>query len=249
MNSTPFDLYTLVVLLVLAVILPLIGIRDFHSLKDSVTAGQENARTKAYRWTLVLQWGLVLGLGGWWIQAGGGLAPLGLLPVASGWQWLAIGLGMMAVFLQIWQMISTIGDSEKLEKARNEIGELSDLGPQTADEFRLFSALSITAGVCEEILYRGLLIATLVPLTGTWQAVVLSSVIFGLGHAYQGMAGIGKTALVGLVMALLTVFSGSLFVAMLLHMVIDFTVGRIMFATRENELSGLPPLSTTCEPN
>ena len=45
---------------------------------------------------------------------------------------------------------------------------------------------------------------------GTWPAVALSSLIFGLGHAYQGPAGMGKTGLVGLVMALLTVASGSL---------------------------------------
>ncbi|MCP4292438.1 MAG: CPBP family intramembrane metalloprotease [bacterium] len=247
MNSTPFDLYSLVVLLVLAVILPLIGIWDFQRLKASVAAGKANARTKAYKWTLVWQWGLMLGLGGWWIQAGRGLAPLGLLPVASGWQWLAICLGMVAVILQIWQMVSTVGDSEKLEKARSEIGELRDLGPQTENEFRLFSALSITAGVCEEILYRGLLMATIAPLTGTWMAVVLTSIIFGLGHAYQGMAGIGKTALVGLIMALLTVFSGSIFVAILLHVVVDFTVGRIMFAAREDELSGRLPHSSNCE--
>jgi membrane protease YdiL (CAAX protease family) len=42
------------------------------------------------------------------------------------------------------------------------------------------------------------------------------------------MAGIGKTALVGLVMALLTVFSGSLFIAILLHAIIDLTSGRMM---------------------
>ena len=64
----------------------------------------------------------------------------------------------------------------------------------------------------------------------TSPAVVLSSIVFGLGHAYQGPVGMGKTALVGLVLALLTVFSGSLFVPMLLHTVIDLTSGRMMGA-------------------
>jgi len=70
----------------------------------------------------------------------------------------------------------------------------------------------------------------LTPAVGLWPAVALSSVIFGMGHAYQGFPGIVKTTLVGLGMALLTVFSGSLLVAMVLHTVIDLTSGRMMGA-------------------
>jgi len=92
----------------------------------------------------------------------------------------------------------------------------------------LFDMVSITAGVCEEILYRGLLLATLVSLVGTWPAVAITSLIFGLGHAYQGISGIAKTGLAGLVLALLTVFSGSLFIAIVLHAVGDLASGRIM---------------------
>jgi membrane protease YdiL (CAAX protease family) len=65
-------------------------------------------------------------------------------------------------------------------------------------------------------------------LVGTWPAVAITSVIFGLGHAYQGFSGIVKTGLVGLVLALLTVFSGSLFIAIVLHAVVDLTSGRLM---------------------
>ena len=68
---------------------------------------------------------------------------------------------------------------------------------------------------------------------GLWPAVVVSSIIFGLGHAYQGKVGILKTGAVGLVMALLVVFSGSLWIAILVHAVVDITSGRIMSAAME----------------
>ena len=58
--------------------------------------------------------------------------------------------------------------------------------------------------------------------------MAISSIIFGLGHAYQEMAGIVKTGLVGLVLAILTVSSGSLFVAIVLHTTIDLVSGRMM---------------------
>ena len=99
--------------------------------------------------------------------------------------------------------------------------------------------VSITAGVCEEILYRGLLLATLVSLVGTWPAVAITSLIFGLGHAYQGISGIAKTGLVGLVLAWFTVSSGSLYIAIVLHAIIDLTSGRLM-----GKALRTPPLQT-----
>jgi len=230
MNTNLFDLYALTTLLILTVVTPLLGVWDFRRLLRWVAEGRPDARVKTYTWILIMEWGLTLGLLGWWILAGRSLATVGLLPVAAGWQWLAIGLGVAAVVLQIQQMASVLRSPQQLAKVRDKMGELNGLAPQTAGEHRWFGLVSITAGVCEEMLYRGLLLAVLSPVVGTGSAVLLSSLIFGLGHAYQGAAGIAKTTLVGLVMALLTVFSGSLFVPMLLHAVIDLTSGRMMGA-------------------
>jgi membrane protease YdiL (CAAX protease family) len=67
--------------------------------------------------------------------------------------------------------------------------------------------------------------------------VILSSAIFGLGHACQGWTGIAKTTAAGLVMALLAVGSGSLFIPMLLHAIGDLTSGHMMGrATRSHSL-------------
>jgi membrane protease YdiL (CAAX protease family) len=110
--------------------------------------------------------------------------------------------------------------------------------------------VSVTAGVCEEILYRGILMGVLTPVVGLWPAVGLSSVIFGLGHAYQGFPGIVKTTLVGFVLALLTVFSGSLLAAMILHAVIDLTSGRMVSAALADEVQDddLPAFGVNMKP-
>lgn len=245
MNSNPFDIFTLISLLVLAVFMPLTGIWDFQRLLRWAEEGRPDARTKSYISILFTEWGLVLALGGYWIVAGRGLAPLRLIPTADGWQWLAIGLGVAATAYTIWQMFWIIGSSDKLDEARAEAGDLAKLAPHTAGEVRWFNSVAITAGVCEEVLYRGLLLAALTPLVGLWPAVILSSVIFGLGHAYQGLSGIIKTSLLGLVMALLTVFSGSLFVAIIFHAVIDLTSGRIMAAANREVTTQNNPTTHT----
>jgi membrane protease YdiL (CAAX protease family) len=53
--------------------------------------------------------------------------------------------------------------------------------------------------------------------------------MFGLGHAYQGAAGIVKTGIVGLLMAGAYVGTGSLLAPMLLHVVIDLTSGMVAY--------------------
>ena len=79
-----------------------------------------------------------------------------------------------------------------------------------------------TAAFCEELLYRGFLFAQLREWTGSlgW-ALVLSSLGFGLAHAYQGVHGMVRSALLGALMAAPLIRTGSLYPAIAAHFVID----------------------------
>ncbi len=228
MHTESFDLMTMTTLLLLMVIAPLLGVWDWHRLVRWTEERRADARLKTYNWILIMEWGMTLALVGWWLGAGRDLATLGLVPAAAGWQWLALGLGMAGLLFIIWQMISVLRSPEKLEQVREEAAELGILAPQSPAEDRRFAMVAVTAGICEEVLYRGLLLTMLVTLVGTWPAVLLTSIIFGLGHAYQGLTGIIKTGLIGVVMALLAVFSGSLFIGIVLHAAVDLASGRMM---------------------
>jgi membrane protease YdiL (CAAX protease family) len=230
MNSIALDPFALSLLLVLTLLVPVIGVWDYRRLLRQLGKGRPNARLVAYRWTIAVQWALTLGFGAWWLLAGGGLAPIRLLPQAAGLQWLVVGAGMVALALVLLQAITVLRSPEKLEQVRRQAGELRSIAPRSPAERRGFVLLSITAGVCEEILYRGLLIAVLAVALGLVPAIVLSTAIFGLGHAYQGWKGIGKTAAAGLVLALLAVGSGSLFIPIVLHALVDLTSGLMLGA-------------------
>jgi len=217
--------FTLIILLLLVVVLPLLGAREYRLLVRRISAGDADARVDSYKGVLMLQWPLTIGLLIWWLLSGHSLESIGLVPVAIGSQWVAIAIGALAILAQVIYVAMVSSNVDKLTALNHQMGELSGLAPQTRTERRLFDAVSVTAGVCEEILYRGLLLAALAPLLGTWPAIAVSSLVFGLGHAYQGVWGVAKTGLVGLVLALLTVSSGSLFVAIILHAVVDLTSG------------------------
>jgi len=96
--------------------------------------------------------------------------------------------------------------------------------PRTPAERRLFTVVGVTAGVCEEWLYRGFLLAVVAAVGGGLSTPVLVAVgglAFGLAHAYQGVAGVAATGVLGGVMAALYLGTGSLLLPVLLHAVID----------------------------
>jgi uncharacterized protein len=96
--------------------------------------------------------------------------------------------------------------------------------PASRPQRMLYAAVALSAGVTEEILYRGFLVFVLVaglPAIGIWGAVLVSSALFGLGHLYQGPPGMIRTFVIGLIMCLVYLTSGTLLLCMLIHMLID----------------------------
>jgi len=64
-----------------------------------------------------------------------------------------------------------------------------------------YLALAITAGLCEEFLYRGFAMAVLLRVgLQAWAVVLLSSVLFGLRTVTRAAAGIVMTLLIGLIL-------------------------------------------------
>jgi hypothetical protein len=96
-------------------------------------------------------------------------------------------------------------------------------------ELKLFLALSLAAGVCEEIVFRGYLLPYFDSLGGRAGAVLATTLLFGVGHAYQGPRGIVRTGIVGLLLAGAYVATGSLLASVLLHVVIDAASGMVAY--------------------
>jgi membrane protease YdiL (CAAX protease family) len=95
--------------------------------------------------------------------------------------------------------------------------------PKTRQEkFCSVLLLAPTAALCEEFLYRGLLLAQLSQWlrSGAW-AWAASSLAFGLAHVYQGWNGMLRAFLLGALLAYPVIHLGSLYPSMLAHGLID----------------------------
>jgi uncharacterized protein len=96
------------------------------------------------------------------------------------------------------------------------------LFPSTGAEKLAVVPLALTAGFCEEFLYRGwLLNVTGYALKSVWAGLLISSILFGLAHLYQGRKGMLGTGIGGLVFGLIYVAGGSLVPAQVLHAALD----------------------------
>lgn len=228
-NLAAFDPFAWTVMAVLMVLMPLTGLKEFDLLARWVHKGRLDARVRFYNWLMAMEWVLTLSLLAWWMALDRGARGLGLLPiVAESWQWIGVVVGLALTFMVFMQMNMVLASNEHLRKVRRSLGRLRNLAPRDSREQAAFLQVSLTAGICEEILYRGFLMHVFTEAVGMWPALVLVAVVFGLGHAYQGWEGILKTGLVGLLFGGLALASGSLLVVMVLHAVLDLTSGRIM---------------------
>jgi uncharacterized protein len=121
---------------------------------------------------------------------------------------------------------------EKMEKA---FLRLSFILPLTGTERTWWIFVSLTAGITEEILYRGFLIHYFFAAPfhiGLAVAVIVSSVIFGAPHLYQGVAGAISAAILGFIFSAIFLITGTLLVPMVLHALIDL---RILLILRPTE--------------
>ncbi len=110
------------------------------------------------------------------------------------------------------------------------------LFPRSAAETMLFTILAVTAGICEEFIFRGFVIAALFRAgLPTWAAVLVSSLMFGVAHLYQGKGGSAGTGMLGILFASVRIAYHSIFPVVVWHAVLDIVAGIAgarYFATR-----------------
>lgn len=178
-----------------------------------------------YLATIVFQWTLA-GIVAWRALARGlSLCDLGLCfsdaARMAGW---AVAGSVVFGVLQ-WMNLRRMGrlPAEK----RGILQPLAErIFPLRAAEAPPFLLLALTAGICEEFLYRGFALAALtragVP---GWFAVFASAVLFGLAHLYQGRGGFVATSLLGVIFGFVRLAYTSLLPPVVWHFAVDAVAG------------------------
>jgi len=217
--TLPLPLLDLVALAFLLGALPLASVAQLRVVDGM---DMEMERVPAYLSSIATL--VVLGAAAWFVgsrYSGAralGLASTPLGPVLS---WTAVlvvsALAAVVVFRQVGVALG-VGESPLLRA----------LMPRTPGERGLFAVLSVTAGVAEEVAYRGYALTTLAVVTGSLWAAVVTSVVFGVLHAYQGWLGVMRTGTMGGLLAWGYLASGSLWAPVAAHVLLDLMLGIVL---------------------
>jgi membrane protease YdiL (CAAX protease family) len=103
------------------------------------------------------------------------------------------------------------------------------LAPQTPAQLAVFIVLSLTAGFCEELIFRGYFQQQFIAFSNTWIGIVASGVLFGVGHGYQGWKQMVRIAVFGVMFGVLAHFRKSLRPGMIAHAWTDSFSGTVLY--------------------
>ncbi len=148
----------------------------------------------------------------------------------NSWRSVAVDLAIALPFWGIWE-----GAAWAVTRLLGPSGAKSvdSLLPKSLLEVVAWTATCITAGICEEMIFRGYLQRQLHAFTGSiFTAVIAQGIIFGLFHAYQGWKNVTVICVLGVLYGALAAWRGNLRVNIVSHAWSDFWEGWLKFLVR-----------------
>lgn len=216
-------------LLLVCVIVPLLAVQSARRLGD-----RPLAVTREQLFANVIATQVFLFAIAWFTAREGGIR-LWRSPRHLAWPAAAVILGAALLMLRLrWP-----------SRTRESKARLYGMLPRDARERLPYAGVCIAAGIAEEIVYRGVLVALLASFThNVIIAAVIAAVVFGVSHSIQGRRAVVAIVAIGLVLQALVAIADSLVPAMLVHALYDFAAGVLIPRWYERDLaSDEPPAS------
>jgi len=200
-----------------------------HSPAGSAPSGQlagHGAAIQLYLTAIFLDWALFYYCWRGVHRRGGSLWPL-LGGRWNSWRTVAVDLAIAVPFWLIWE---GAGHGAARLLGHSNAKSVESLLPKSWLEILLWTATCITAGICEELVFRGYLQKQLHALSGSKaDAVIGQGLIFGLFHAYQGWKPVVVISVLGILFGALAAWRKNLRVNIVTHAWADFWEGWLKF--------------------
>lgn len=196
-----------------------------------------------YRSIITTQWALVI--------------PLLILIPHTRFTYAELGLGFLSS--PLWVMVLLFScllglvllqymkiPEKRLPSIKKQMEASMYILPKNKTEYRWSIVLSLTAGTCEEVLFRGLMYEVLLPYLSNIPALLIVNVLFALGHIATGLKNMSMTFLLGIIWSATYLYTGSLWVPILMHVLVDLysmTTAHKVFSIPDD--SGIEPESTS----
>lgn len=220
--------------ILVAVIVGISTLGSFHFRAASFAAG---SHIKRYTFTIAWEW--LLALLAWWglrmrrtpLREILGVHRTGLKEWARDfgiallfWVMAVIVLGALATILGLLHLMQP-------QKA------VIAIAPQSVAQAFVWLALCSTAGIVEEVVFRGYLLQQFASVRGKlWIGVLASSLLFGAAHGYEGIGGMIAITAYGAMFCILAIYRRSLRPGMIAHAWHDSITGIVIAIAKHSHL-------------
>lgn len=147
----------------------------------------------------------------------------GTLATLSGGRWhsakdVLVDFGIAVPFWALWEGVS-YGVTWLLKMLHPSAAAAIDtLLPKSLSEIVMWILLCLTAGFCEEVVFRGYLQKQFHAFTGSvTAAILLQGIVFGITHGYQGWDNVIVISVLGCLFGILAAWRGNLRVNIISH--------------------------------
>jgi len=231
MNEIELGIFDHILLIILGVILPLFAVFQSQDEMKGISFDTQ-MKKQVYYGNGIFQWicvGLIIIL--WW----GYSRPFANLGFQLGkWTpltWSLIGLFSALYLFDVWWEIR---NPQKIAETKATWLKEIPILPANFEEFRHFLFVAFTAGVCEEIIFRGFFINYFLSINqnnelGNWLSVIIPACMFAFGHLYQGNKAVFKISVMAIIFGWIFLLTKSLVVLMLIHFLVDVIGGYLAY--------------------
>jgi membrane protease YdiL (CAAX protease family) len=146
------------------------------------------------------------------------------------WEWHAIQITLLVLILYLVDVFLELKITRRRIKTVRRWKKFTPFLPENKHEYKHFMFLAVSAGICEEIIFRGYFINYLQSLwhnsvLGLWGAVSIPAILFGVAHLYQGTNAVLKIILMAVLFGWIFILTQSLLIVIILHIFIDAAGG------------------------
>lgn len=240
LSADSLSLVDIVMLAIIVLGLPLEALLTLKKGRAELASGKPGARVKRYTQTILLLWVISIPILVIWAAAGRDWGALGFqlqtgMMATIGWGLAAL---IAAFFVSQYAMVSRSDSARRqLRDGMAQNKNLSNFMPHSEAEYRVFELMGITAGIAEEIVFRGFLIWAFSTVLPIWAAAGLALAVFTALHMYQGASQLPVIFIIGALVTLVYLLTGSLWPAIALHIFIDMINNSTVWRARNATVS------------
>lgn len=156
------------------------------------------------------------------------------------WQPIAWALLLIFLIFYLFDVWWELRSEKKIIETKNKWLKEIPILPTNFEEFKHFLFVAFSAGICEEIIFRGFFIQYFLAINqnndlGNWLAVIIPACLFAFGHLYQGEKAVLKILGMAILFGWIFILTKSLLLLMLIHFLVDVLGGFLAYRVLKND--------------